>query len=66
MRKYLLLLIAALFAFNADLIAQEDKEEEKAWTVGGAVGVDFAQMLFINPKFGAGEDKIGVGGNISF
>jgi hypothetical protein len=66
MRKYLLLLIAALFAFNVDLIAQEDKEEEKAWTVGGAIGVDFAQMLFINPKFGAGEDKIGIGGNVNF
>ncbi|CAA6815639.1 MAG: Unknown protein [uncultured Aureispira sp.] len=64
MIKYLLLLTAVLFAFNTDLIAQE--EEDKIWTVGGAVGLDFAQMLFINPKFGAGEDKIGVGGNISF
>jgi hypothetical protein len=64
MKKYLLLLTALLFAFNANLMAQE--EEEKIWTVGGAVGVDFAQMLFVNPKFGAGEDKIGLGGNISF
>lgn len=65
MKKYLLLLTVILFAFNADLTAQEDKEE-KAWTVGGAIGIDFAQMFFVNPKFGAGEDKIGVGGNISF
>lgn len=65
MKKYLLLLTVVLFAFNTNLMAQEE-EEDKLWTVGGAVGLDFAQMLFINPKFGAGEDKIGVGGNISF
>lgn len=64
MRKYLLLLTVVLFAFNTNLFAQE--EEDKIWTVGGAVGVDFAQMFFVNPKFGAGEDKIGLGGNISF
>lgn len=63
MKKYLLLAIVVFFAAQSDLSAQDD---EKIWKVGGAIGVDFAQMLFINPKFGAGEDKIGVGGNISF
>ncbi len=46
------------------LQAQEDKtEEKKHWKAGGAVGLDLGQMLFINPKFGAGEDRIGIGGN---
>ena len=64
MKKYLLLTIAFVLAYNINLSAQD--EEEKAWKVGGAVGVDFAQMFFVNPKFGAGQDKIGIGGNISF
>ena len=55
MKKSLLLGIAFVLAFQVNLSAQE---EEKAWKVGGAVGVDFAQMFFVNPKFGAGEDCV--------
>lgn len=65
MKKYLLLVIASFFAFQATVSAQAE-EEDKLWKVGGAVGIDFAQMFFVNPKFGAGEDKIGLGGNVSF
>lgn len=65
MRKYLLLAIGLLFVAQNSLIAQ-DSEEEKNWKLGGALGLDFAQMLFVNPKVGAGEDRIGFGGNISF
>lgn len=50
----------------AGLAVHAQEEEEKAWEFGGALGLDFSQMLFINPKFGAGEDRIGVGGNTSF
>jgi hypothetical protein len=42
------------------------QDTEKKWKIGGAAGLDLAQMIFVNPKFGAGEDKIGVGGNLSF
>lgn len=64
MKKYLLLVMTVLFAWQTNLVAQD--KEEKNWKVGGAVGLDFAQMFFVNPKFGAGEDKIGIGGNVSF
>ena len=63
-KKYLLLVVAIIASVQVNLVAQEE-EEKKAWEAGGAVGIDFAQMLFVNPKFGAGQDKIGVGGNLS-
>jgi hypothetical protein len=66
MKKYLLLALALVLSSQVNIFAQEEEEKEKTWTVGGAVGVDFAEMLFVNPKFGAGENKIGIGGNISF
>jgi hypothetical protein len=69
-RKTLMLLSLFLISFTA-LIAQDDKkedkkEEDKIWEVGGGLGLDFAQMLLINPKVGAGENKIAFGGNTSF
>ena len=65
MKKYFVLVILFFIAFQGTVSAQEE-EKKKDWKFGGAVGLDFAQMLFINPKFGAGEDRIGIGGNISF
>jgi len=65
MKKYLLLAIGLLFVAQNSLMAQDD-QEEKHWKFGGGIGLDFAQMLFVNPKVGAGEDRIGIGGNISF
>ncbi|MCP4443652.1 MAG: DUF3078 domain-containing protein [Aureispira sp.] len=65
MTKYLLLLTAIVFAFQGTLIAQEEEKDE-GWKFGGGLGLDFAQMLLINPKVGAGENRIGIGGNTSF
>jgi len=62
-----------LFAFglvllfsSTVLLAQETGEKEEGWSLGGGLGFDFAQMLLINPKVGAGENKIAFGGNSSF
>ena len=33
------------------------------WKFNASVGLDFAQMLLINPKLGAGENKIAFGAN---
>ncbi len=66
MKRIVLATVILLLMAQGILQAQEkEKEEEKYWTFGGAVGLDLGQMLFINPKFGAGEDRIGIGGNIN-
>ena len=62
MKKYILLAVCMLATWNI----QAQDEEEKKWDLGGALGLDLSQMLFVNPKFGAGEDRIGVGGNTSY
>lgn len=59
--KKLFTIFALLIISN--LFAQEEKPKE--WDLSGAIGLDFSQMIFVNPRFGAGEDKIGIGGNLS-
>lgn len=66
MKNCLFFLLAVLFVFQSNNLSAQEVPEEKAWKFGGAVGLDFAQMLFVNPKFGSGEDKIGIGANVSF
>lgn len=64
MKKYLLLLAAIVLTFQGTLIAQDEPKE--GWNFGGGLGLDFAQMLLINPRAGAGANRIGIGGNTSF
>ena len=45
--------------------APEQKEEPKPWTTGGGAGLDFAQLALINPRVGAGSNRIGFGGLIN-
>lgn len=63
--KTIALLTAVLLMMASITLQAQDKEteEEKYWTTGGAAGLDLGQMLFINPKFGAGEDRIGIAGS---
>ncbi|MFK7796887.1 MAG: DUF3078 domain-containing protein [Aureispira sp.] len=65
--KAIVLTIVMLIMMTQVTLQAQDKEgeDEKYWTAGGAAGLDLGQMLFINPKFGAGEDRIGVAGNIN-
>lgn len=63
MKKILLIaLLGGFFASSAS--AQQDSV--KAWTYGGGLGFDFSQLLLINPKVGAGENRLGFGGQASF
>jgi len=69
MKKILLLtcLISGIALLNARLFAQETadtakQEVPKIWTTGGGAGFDFAQLALINPKVGAGTNRIGFGG----
>lgn len=67
MSKYLCLFVALILSFQNPVLAQDDKpkEEEEGWKFGGGIGLDFAQLLLINPRVGAGENRIGLGGNIT-
>ncbi len=51
---------------TSDVIAQETVDttttEVSDWKLGGGIGFDFAQLLQINPKPGAGDNRIGLGG----
>ena len=71
MKKIFYILMPLLFisflSMN-DLMAQdaEKKEEEKLWKKGAGLGLDFAQLLQINPKQGAGQNRLGFGGAFNF
>jgi len=66
MKRVTFIILFFAIAIQPNLQAQEEDKEEKAWDIGGALGVDFSQLLFVNPKVGAGENRIGIGGNTSF
>lgn len=66
MKNSLFMMLVLLLAVQYSSFAQENEEEEKAWDIGGAFGLDFSQMFFLNPKVGAGEDRLALAGNISF
>ncbi len=73
MKKGLLLLCAILLATlwnpvfgQEDAAAAEQAEPEKPWTYAGGLGLDFAQMALINPRVGAGANRIGFAGLANF
>ncbi len=41
-------------------------EEKDGWTRKGGIGLDLGQLLNINPYVGAGSDRLGIGGALSF
>ncbi len=62
----LLVLMLALFSFQ--VFAQDEAETAepvKEWKTGLGIGLDFAQLLQINPKVGAGENRIAFGGALN-
>lgn len=63
--KIRILFLAAflLFGLAASLNAQSaELEKDTSWTTGGSIGLDLAQLALINPKIGAGENKLAFGG----
>ena len=52
-------------SFFQSIIAQSDSTKQRFWKIGGGFGLDFSQLLYINPKVGAGDNRLGIGGNIS-
>ncbi|MEM7574427.1 MAG: DUF3078 domain-containing protein [Bacteroidota bacterium] len=67
MKNYLLLLFVglSLALSTSSLNAQEEEETPDGWTVGAGLGLDFAQLLQINPKQGAGQNRIGFGSAVN-
>ncbi len=65
----LLLLSSFLFFFSLTIVAQDApsvKAIPDGWQRGGGFGLDLGQLLQINPKVGAGENRLGFGGAVSF
>ena len=48
------------------LMSEADKEASEGWTHGGGIGLDLGQFLIINPRVGAGDNRLGFGGAISY
>lgn len=46
--------------------AQEEEAPKMGWERGASLGLDFAQLLQINPKQGAGQNRIGFGSATTF
>ncbi|MCB0703935.1 MAG: DUF3078 domain-containing protein [Saprospiraceae bacterium] len=42
--------------------AAAEKTADSLWVVGGGLGLDFAQLALVQPKVGAGSNRIGFGG----
>ncbi len=69
-KKILLLLVAALFfglsAFAQDKEELKNKEDlnklDENWNIGGGIGLNLDQLIIINPRAGAGDNKFGFGG----
>ena len=62
---YVLLTILFFFHFSETVFAQADQAKKDTlpygWTVGAGLGFDFAQLLQINPRQGAGQNRLGFG-----
>jgi len=67
------LLLIALFVLPGLMLAQagDDRLREiqaaaardgEGWVMGGAVGLDFAQLAMFNPRVGSGDNRIAFGG----
>jgi hypothetical protein len=67
--KYFSSLLLAFFCCQLTAFAQTEapktEEAPKVWTVGGSFGLDLTGLGMINPKLGAGDNRIGFGGLIN-
>ncbi len=67
--KALSTLILAVLCLQISAVAQTEapKTEEvpKVWTIGGSFGLDLTGLGILNPRLGAGDNRIGFGGLIN-
>ncbi|MBC6996169.1 DUF3078 domain-containing protein [Neolewinella lacunae] len=60
-----LLLLLCTLGLTASLFAQEEAPPQ-GWQRGAGLGLDFSQLLQINPKQGAGQNRLGFGGAANY
>lgn len=68
-KNYFLIALMLCFtcgAINAQDEAAAEPEVEKAWNTGAGMGFDFAQLFQFNPRQGAGQNRLGMGGAANF
>lgn len=64
---YTFVLLGMFFLTNVPLFAQGDKKEvPDGWRQGAGLGMDMSQLLQINPKVGAGQNRLGFGGAVNY
>jgi hypothetical protein len=63
-RIFWILLILSL-SITPFLQAQDEEELPEGWTTKLSFGLDFSQLLQLNPKVGAGQNNFGFGGLIA-
>ena len=58
---------ALVFCASATLARAQDEVAERpdGWETGAGLGADLGQLLQFNPRIGAGENRIGFGGNLT-
>ncbi len=61
-----LLIMAFVGTANFAFAQEEAKPEETGWKKGAGIGLDLSQLVQINPKQGAGQNTLGLGGAINF
>ncbi|MGB3801707.1 MAG: DUF3078 domain-containing protein [Lewinella sp.] len=55
------LLVSFVLLMSFSLLAQEEEEIPEGWRRGAGIGLDLTQLLQINPKQGAGQNRLGIG-----
>lgn len=63
---YYFVLLGLLLSFPDYTYAQDKKEVPDGWQNGAGLGVDMSQLLQINPKVGAGQNRLGFGGAVNY
>lgn len=78
MKRYSSIVLLILFSFlsysqnddaarTAELSKKAIKDvKEDGWLRGGGFGLDLGQLLQVNPKVGAGENRLGLGGAVTY
>ena len=56
---------SATLTYAQDAPAEEEEVRPDGWEKGAGLGVDLGQLLQFNPRIGAGENRIGFGGNLT-